>query len=299
MKNFLKKAFTLIELLVVIAIVGILSGLIVVSMNGMTSNATIAKAQIFSNSLKNSLMMNLIAEWKMDGDANDSWGGNNGTVTGVTFGSTGCIYNSCGTFDGASHYIDLGSGTNLTNVFASGASFTYSFWFYPTAFPTNWFWLFCKAYTSHTSPYYQVDAVLYPSGYVSTRVFNNSGTVYLPTTGSSAGSISLNNWYYLAVSVDLSSGVERVYLNGNLVNTASGTTGTYVNYSTSLALGANKNIYTTSAYDFIGKMDEVRLYNAAVPTSQIKEEYYAGLNNLVKNGSISKEEYAQRVSSLN
>ena len=42
-------AFTLIELLVVIAVIGILSGLIVVSMSGVTNKATIAKAQVFSN----------------------------------------------------------------------------------------------------------------------------------------------------------------------------------------------------------------------------------------------------------
>jgi prepilin-type N-terminal cleavage/methylation domain-containing protein len=53
MNELIKKAFTLIELLVVIAIIGILSGLIVVSMGGVTQKANIAKAQVFSNSLKN------------------------------------------------------------------------------------------------------------------------------------------------------------------------------------------------------------------------------------------------------
>ena len=52
MNKFIKQAFTLIELLVVIAIIGILSGLIVVSMSGVTQKATIAKAQVFSNSLR-------------------------------------------------------------------------------------------------------------------------------------------------------------------------------------------------------------------------------------------------------
>jgi prepilin-type N-terminal cleavage/methylation domain-containing protein len=58
MKKTVSIAFTLIELLVVIAIIGILSGLIVVTMNGVTQKANIAKAQVFSNSLRNALMLN-------------------------------------------------------------------------------------------------------------------------------------------------------------------------------------------------------------------------------------------------
>jgi len=66
MHKIFRQAFTLIELLVVIAIIGILSGLIIVSMNGITNSATVAKAQVFSNSLRNALMMNLVSEWKFD-----------------------------------------------------------------------------------------------------------------------------------------------------------------------------------------------------------------------------------------
>jgi prepilin-type N-terminal cleavage/methylation domain-containing protein len=63
MNKLLRQAFTLIELLVVIAIIGILSGLIVVSMSGVTQKANIAKAQVFSNSLRNSLMLIIVGEW--------------------------------------------------------------------------------------------------------------------------------------------------------------------------------------------------------------------------------------------
>ena len=61
MNRFIKKAFTLIELLVVIAIIGILSGLIVVTMSGVTQKARIAKAQAFSNSLRNALCRRWVA----------------------------------------------------------------------------------------------------------------------------------------------------------------------------------------------------------------------------------------------
>jgi len=95
MNKLIKRSFALIELLVVIATIGILSGLIVVSMSGVTNKATIAKGQIFSNSLRNSLMANLVSEWKFDQVNNpstdqtpDSWsGGNNGTLKELSWAS--------------------------------------------------------------------------------------------------------------------------------------------------------------------------------------------------------------------
>jgi uncharacterized protein (TIGR02145 family)/prepilin-type N-terminal cleavage/methylation domain-containing protein len=52
-----KKAFTLIELLVVIAIIGILSGLIVVSMNGATNSANDAKRKANIDTIRKALII--------------------------------------------------------------------------------------------------------------------------------------------------------------------------------------------------------------------------------------------------
>ena len=287
-------AFTLIELLVVIAIIGILSGLIIVTMSGVTAKANIAKSQVFSNSLKNALMMNLVSEWKMDGNASDLWGGNNGTLTGGSYVSNNCIYGSCVSLDGSGDYVDLGSGSKITDVFNDGQSFTYSLWFYPTILPTagNWHWIICKAYTSHASPYYQVDTIVRPTGYVESRIFNNAGSAsYVTTTTSANGSISINNWHFLTVSVNMSTKTNRLYLNGTLVDSKTGSSGSYSNHASSLAIGANKNLYTSTSYDFTGQIDEIRLYNTELPTSQIKEQYYAGLNSLYAKGRINNQEY--------
>ena len=106
------KSFTLIELLVVIAIVGILAGIIIVSMNGATGKATIAKSQVFSGSLKSSMGLNIVSEFNFNegsGTAiNDSWGGNNGTLacTGASCWKSGtdCMEGSCLLFDGSDGY---------------------------------------------------------------------------------------------------------------------------------------------------------------------------------------------------
>ena len=67
MNNNSKKGFTLIELLVVIAIVGILAGIIIVSMTSATDSAIMAKAKVFSNSMRDSMSSSIVSEWKFDG----------------------------------------------------------------------------------------------------------------------------------------------------------------------------------------------------------------------------------------
>lgn len=56
--------------------------------------------------------------------------------------------------------------------------------------------------------------------------------------------------------------------------------------------------YGGETYDFNGLIDDVRIYNAAISSSEIKQKYIAGLDSLLSNGSISREEYNNRVSEL-
>ncbi|MDD5012888.1 MAG: LamG domain-containing protein [Candidatus Pacebacteria bacterium] len=102
-----QKSFTLIEILVVIVVIGILSSFILVGMSSITNSANTAKAQAFSSSLKNSLLMNLIAEWKLDGNANDSWGSNNGTINNATTINFNCVSGSCLSFDSDGDYVTV------------------------------------------------------------------------------------------------------------------------------------------------------------------------------------------------
>ena len=64
MKN---KSFTLIELLVVIVIIGILAGVIMISTSFSIDQANITKGKVFANSLRNSLITNLVSEWNLEG----------------------------------------------------------------------------------------------------------------------------------------------------------------------------------------------------------------------------------------
>ncbi|MFA5431487.1 MAG: LamG-like jellyroll fold domain-containing protein [Candidatus Paceibacterota bacterium] len=164
MNKIIKQAFTLIELLVVIAIIGILSGLIVVSMSSVTQKANIAKAQVFSNSLRNSLMANIVTEWKFDGltidgsaasdnDVLDTWGGtNNGNVSlsllanrPIVKRDSNCVSGSCLYFDGADYVTIAPFNYAEVNDFSIGA------WVNWSGFSGGNFAPIYLSYTSSTS----------------------------------------------------------------------------------------------------------------------------------------------------
>jgi len=300
-------AFTLIELLVVIAIIGILSGLIVVSMGGMTQKATIAKAQVFSNSLRNSLMMSIVAEWKFDGstaggsaannnDVLDTWGGmNNGTVTvparthtpTVRVGSN-CVSGSCLEFNGVDDYIDFADNSSLD--FGVG-NFTISGWFkYPSQAggTTNYAILYGKNLAP--SPYAGIDIFADHDG-VSGGVGNVLFRVDANNrVASVASNLNSNNWWFGAFIRDGT--ILKIVVNGIFDNSAT-VSSIDVSNSDILRLGANSNSSTNQ--NFTGLMDDIRVYNSAISISQIKERYYLGLSDLFANKQITSEEYLSRI----
>ena len=285
-------AFTLIELLVVIAIIGILSSLIVVSMSGVTDKANIAKAQVFSNSLRNSLMLNLVSEWKLDGDTNDSWsGGNNGTANGAIPISSGCVQGTCYGFDG-NDYIDYGTGSNLNAI----TSFSESIWIKPTVLAGNMGGI-GKYWTSG-----QRSQMIQFGNAINYAVLSSDGTVLSYNTYSTAVfSLAANVWKYLVMTYDGSALSLKLYANGVLL-TPTSTTGTIPSSikssSDSFKVGVWSSNGGTTNYYFTGSIDEVRFFNAALPTSQIKEQYFIGLNKLFIMGQINNKEYQQRLAEL-
>jgi hypothetical protein len=44
-----------------------------------------------------------------------------------------------------------------------------------------------------------------------------------------------------------------------------------------------------------GLLDDLKFFKKALTSFEIKEQYYAGLNKLLANGGISKEEYTSRI----
>lgn len=290
MQSIIKKAFTLIELLVVIAIIGILSGLIIITMSGVTQKANIAKAQVFSNSLRNALMLNLVSEWKFDGstadgspatanDVLDTWGSSNGAVPTPPTVKKGanCVSGSCLQFSSASgQYVNI---PNLDNLrFSTG---TVSFWFKSSATYGAPFFFSDKDVNNKymgisignwTSSYSDESIGFFCYGSSNLEFYYRGGhTLYLD-----------NNWHNVTVTVG--SNYNNIYMDGQKLTIL---TYGYGNASTG-GIFSNDPSYDTlrigsrllSSYNdgYTGLVDDVRIYGAAIPTSQIREQYYAGLN---------------------
>ena len=77
-------------------------------------------------------------------------------------------------------------------------------------------------------------------------------------------------------------------------NSGSGTPTATLNNSFNIGRRADGEL--TSYFD--GSLDDLRIYNAALSLSQIKQNYISGLDSLLSQKSISKEDHNQKVNEL-
>jgi prepilin-type N-terminal cleavage/methylation domain-containing protein len=284
------KAFTLVELLVVIAIVGILAGLAVVSMSGATESARIARLKVYSNSIRSSLMGNRVSEWKFD-DATgtiavDTVGTNSGTLqptlTGPTWKTGGdCVSGSCLSFDGVDDYVNVPDSSNLR----ISDVITIELW--------------VKAITFAANP--TVDHLIGKPGnaqydmYIGEPTLGNRGAeaILKDSAGTKYyitiipfGSLVANTWYHFVVTYD--GMTAKTYKNG-----------VYSGYSATfsgLATSTDPLRFYSSGQHFL---DEVRIYNAPLTASAVREDYLAGLDKLLANNQITEKDYQQSIVDLN
>jgi len=292
--NKTQKAFTLIELLVVIAIIGILSGFIVVSMNGATNSAHVAKAQIFANSLRNSLSMNIVGEWRFDGptssesiatadDVKDTWGSNNGSIIGGSepIVKSSCVFNKCLRFNSAnSNRVVVNDSATLD---ISG-EITIGVWFKADTIGKFHTLVSKGADDAYNLRIRDTNVVQF--------YFNASDSSGL-YDATSTNTISADTWYYI-VGV-YNGAIEKVYVNGVEWGTRTVAKSIATN-NVNLWIGGRTDGWAPGWTN--GTIDDVRVFDKAMPISQIKEEYYAGLENLLSSGGIDKNEYQQRIAGL-
>jgi prepilin-type N-terminal cleavage/methylation domain-containing protein len=274
----MNKSFTLIEILVVIVVIGIISSFIIIGLSSVSDKANIAKGQAFSNSLRNSLLMNIISEWKFDGNANDSWSTNNGTVSGATLISSNCVKGSCYSFDGVDDYIELADNPKLR--MATGG--TISVWVYPKALGETAGRIIDKSIgTTATNGY----MICINGSYRFAFYVNDNNQTY-------TSNFPFNKWYLVVVVFD--SFGKKIYVNG-VDSTLGGGTITVLppDIAGSIRIG-NRAGETDRTFD--GYIDEIILYDAVMPSFKIQEKYYSGLNKLLSNNLIPKEGYIKNIS---
>ena len=297
----MNKSFTLIEILVVIVVIGVLSAFILVGMNSITSSASIAKGKAFANSVRNSLLISLVSEWKFEGptaaegtvttnDAKDSWGSNNATVIGGNplIKSSNCVSGKCIAFDGTGDVISIPNST------------TFNFGSYMSVF----FW--AKAAASVTETYI-ISKYAGGGQYGFLMASSSSGpgrfVIYLYDDGTEnenhhkswlTSSIVFDNSWHLYGFV-WNAGTGYIYIDGLSVPYTNGgnlTTNSIWNSTANFCIGG------ICSGNYVGSLDEIQIYNQPLSTSQIQEDYYSGLNNLFKNNRITSVEFSRKLIEL-
>ncbi|GMX58696.1 MAG: hypothetical protein MCSN_3500 [Candidatus Microsyncoccus archaeolyticus] len=273
------KSFTLIEILVVIVVIGILSAFILVGMSSISESANIAKGKSFIDSIDNNLLLERLSYWKFDESSGitmyDSWGTNNGTLSGSPspeINNLECISNNCLSFNGSTSYISISSTTmNLST------GTTIIFWARRNELSTPGTGIEDDILGNGTSGY----------NFLAFRQSDNELQLETTTNGDvsiSSGLIKDTNWHYYVITIlNLN---PSWYQDGLLISS-----GDLVNNN----LTINQ---ISRPYYFDGLIDEVRIYTAALPTSQIEQNYFLGLNKLFKNRGIAENEYIERIVEL-
>ena len=301
----MSKSFTLIGILVVIVVIGVLSAFILVGMSSITSKANIAKGQAFVNSINNSLLISRVSQWKFDEasgtTAYDSWNSNNGTLSGATtpaIQTSGCVSNNCLYLNGTTAYVNV---VNVNNLKSSAG--TISLWFKWTLNGYNVVFSFTDkdaavkfmqiGLGNWTGSYSDESIGFYYYGASIIEFYYRAGHYFYRD----------NNWHN--VTMTIGADYNYMYIDGqkltnltyNSGNASSG--GVFSNYVDFDNFDIGSRLLSTGRDSYFGGyLDEIKIYNQAVPTSEIQQNYFMGLNNIYKNNGIVSVEFNQRIIEL-
>jgi Tfp pilus assembly major pilin PilA len=278
----MNKSFTLIEVLVVVLTVGILSSIIYVASESARERGNFAKVLMFSEKIKSSLAENMVGQWGLDEGTGEniydsSMNNNNGTRVGSVAWETNkknCVYNYCMYFDGVDDYIniakDLTGGLN---------SITLSVWAKNENGSSNLFISSGNAIILH---------------------FRGAGFYLVGEDGTTSGylgwgsTLPLNKWLHLVATWSNSSvgdGKMKLYIDSVKQSSELSFTGGATNKLRISTYSYVGHYFNSGQVWFKGYVDEINLYNKALTTTEIKEKYYSGLNNLLVNNQIGQKEY--------
>jgi prepilin-type N-terminal cleavage/methylation domain-containing protein len=268
--------FTLIELLVVISIIGLLSSIVLASLSTARDKAQYTAGINFDKSHYNTYGVDALAYWSMDAIASgfvrdqsiSPSGYNDLTVVGVPSTSTGVFGNSI-LFPTASDYLTIpsvSSNSSLGNITTTGGTIT--LWFKASQLSSQMFF----------------GTVGTPTNRVYIGI-NSSGRAYVargdPQTILVSNPVKIGDWNNIALSfTGGASGTTqtmKVYFNGKKTGETTFVNGGNIS-GNSLRIGQD-----TSGSNSVlgGNIDEIRIYNVILADSEIRDKYFAELENTI------------------
>ncbi|HOI59843.1 MAG TPA: prepilin-type N-terminal cleavage/methylation domain-containing protein [Candidatus Pacearchaeota archaeon] len=303
-----QQSFTLIELLVVIVIIGILAGVIMISTSSSIDKANIAKSKVFEESVQNNLVVNMVSSWNANNVTKngtswiliDEWGNDiNGTFYNaesiICAEGTACpqiIFDTqmgnVLSFDGVDDSIRI---SRISSFPRGDRDVTYSAYINIHSYTDNYYDIIIGwPWTDETALCISAENKL------SFDMYGQDVNRYSYRTLST---VSLNKWYYFVASYNSADDSINLYIDGKLDKRyetiispprIAGYTAFYI------GTGAATTYVGTHAFN--GLIGEMKVYDGALSSAQIKKKYITNLNSMFVKGTISNKEYNERINEL-
>ncbi len=267
------RSFTLIELLVVIAIVGLLSSIVLVSLQGAKDQADIAKAQHFSQQVRSNLGISLIGEWRLDDEVDptrDSSGnGNHGDLidfNGIpTSGWTdNGMFGKALVFDGIDDYVRMPvSGSSDFLDFGTDGNICFAGWF-KTASKKFQDWRYIFGLPGCNSGLLE-----WGDGRLVAELREADCALHIYTVLSSSD-YKEDKWYFAVWQ--WSNGDLEVWINGE--KKVNESVASHNNWGNRFFLSAMPHTETGGGFE--GIIDNVQIYNDVLTITEIQQLYVQG-----------------------
>ncbi len=235
------------------------------------------------------MLSSLVSEWTFDelmpdGKTKDTWGSNHGTVYEAEWVDD-CVFGKCYKFNGNyNNRIQLDESPDFIQL-NDAHSFTMSVWVNPNSYPASSHYaaIFGKRFKNAIS--------MGSNGHIRTGLREASFDGY-----QSNSKVNIGDWAFITTTYNSNTKLHEVYINGKFDNSKT-LTETGVNTSGYWFIGGDAILGGTTGY-FFGLIDDVRIYNSALSSAQIKQNYIAGLDSMLRKGTLSKDEYNERLEAL-